>query len=379
MTSGINDGRDAAPEQASPPYQAPLTPVGAAAALREAGLIDPALTECVALAGGTASRIAALGRPGAAPELVVKLNAPAVVQAEVLFLRTYGGSPLLPALRHVDAAYRFLACDFVPGVRIRYGEDRVDVAAVLLRLVRDLLARYVPAAGGSGQGLDLGRVAPLSELLEATAEASDAGPGSRGSGTPSRTVRTWTRFLGDHVAYRHASLAVYVSDEDRRLVERLARAERRTERAPLCLIHGDCGAHNFLFGQGSGRAGHVGPLNAVIDPYPLVGYPIYDLAFAFVSWPNGFDPEAILLAADALRGSGRWRPNGEPQQLLWEQVLIALYMRMATCLVHHPRDLPAYLAAWPRWRALAAGRAAARVARTVTRGRPMPDADRPTS
>ena len=57
--------------------------------------------------------------------------------------------------------------------------------------------------------------------------------------------------------------------------------------------------------------------------------------------------------AEALRSAGRWQPNGELRRVLWEEVLIALYMRMATCLVHHPHDLPAYLAAWPRWRALA--------------------------
>jgi aminoglycoside phosphotransferase (APT) family kinase protein len=182
-----------------------------------------------------------------------------------------------------------------------------------------------------------GHVAPVAELLDEGADVRIVPP------------RTWPQFLGDHVAYRHAALAAYVSAEDRRLVEQLARANRRAEAAALCLLHGDCGAHNFLFER---RRAHLGRLRAVIDPAPLVGHPIFDLAFAFVSWPHGLEPEAILPAAEALRDAGRWRPNGELRRVLWEEVLIALYMRMATSLVHHLRDLPAYLEAWPRWRAL---------------------------
>jgi hypothetical protein len=33
-----------------------------------------------------------------------------------------------------------------------------------------------------------------------------------------------------------------------------------------------------------------------------------------------------------------------------EEVVIALYLRLGACLMHHPDDLPAYLAAWPRWK-----------------------------
>ncbi|HEV2125298.1 MAG TPA: phosphotransferase [Chloroflexota bacterium] len=342
-------------EPVSPLEGAALTPEGIAAELHEAGIIDFRLTQCVALTGGTASRVAALSRPGSVPQVVVKLNAPAVIQAEALFLRTYGASPLLPPLRHVDPAHRFLVCDFVSGVHIRYGEDRVDVAEVLLTLVRDLLSRYVPCALPAPADRQ-DKIAPVAELLEPADEGAGSPPISEKtseSGTTNRTNLAWPQFLGEHVAYRHKRLGSYLPAEDLRLVEHLARAPRRTEQTPLSLLHGDCGAHNFLFQQ---QSGHPGPLHAVLDPYPLVGYPIFDLAFAFVSWPNDLDLEAILPAAEALRASSRWLPNGDPRRILCEEVLIALYKRMGTCMVHHPRDLPAYLAAWPRWRRLAAPR-----------------------
>ena len=319
----------------------------AAAELRRGGLIDAALTECVPLAGGTASRVAALSRPGGPPEAVVKVNEPPQVEAEALFLRTYASAPLLPRMRVVDRSHRFLVYDYVTGVHVRYGQDRVDTRTAMLTLVHGLLAHYLPADGP----LHPRAAGEVAELLAASGD-SDQGTDAS-TGAPRGAPVGWPEFLGEHVAYRHERLAEHLPGEDLRIAERLAREPRRAESGPLQLIHGDCGAHNFLFDHGRGSDGSVGDLAAVIDPYPIAGYPIYDLAFAFVSWPNGLDPAALLPAAEALRESGRWRPNGDPRRILWEEVLIALYMRMGTCLAHHPKDLPAYLEAWPRWRALA--------------------------
>ena len=284
--------------------------------LRAGGIADAALTECVPLTGGTASRVAALSRPGGEPELVIKVNEPEAVRAEAEFFRTYAESPLLPRLRHADASHRFLVTDFKPGIKLRYQEDDVDVRVVMETLVRDLIGLYVPAD------------------------------------TPESQREDWRHTLADRVRDRHHVLAPHVSAAEIQLVVGIARSERRLKNAPLYLLHGDCGAHNFLF-----HPGPNGPtsLRAVIDPYPFAGCPIYDLAFAFVSWPHQLAPEDILPAAEALHESGRWRPNGDLRTALCEEVLIALYMRMGTCLYHHPRDLPRYLAVWPRWLSLARG------------------------
>jgi hypothetical protein len=287
-----------------------VTPEEAAAELRAAGIVDAALTRCEALAGGTASRVAALARPGGEPELVIKVNEPEAVRAEADFFRTYAASPLLPALRHVDPSHRFLVTDFISGVKLRYQEDDVDVGDVMQTLVRELFGRYVPADPASVENED------------------------------------WCEMLGSRVAERREFLAPHLDAGDQLRVERLARSERRREDAPLCLLHGDCGAHNFLF---RARPGGPGQLRAVIDPWPMAGYPIYDLAFAFVSWPHRLAPGDILPAAEALRASGRWQPRGDLQQTLWEEVVIALYKRLGTCKYHHPGDLPHYLQAWPRW------------------------------
>jgi Ser/Thr protein kinase RdoA (MazF antagonist) len=287
-----------------------VTPEEAAAALRAGGIVDAALTRCEALAGGTASRVAALSRPGGEPELVIKVNEPESVRQEAEFFRAYAESALLPALRHEDPSHRFLVTDFAPGVKLRYQEDDVDVSDVMQTLVRELLGRYVPAG-------------------PARVEDED-----------------WCETLGSRVAERREFLAPHVAAGDQLVVERLARSERRREDAPLYLLHGDCGAHNFLF---EAERHAPGRLRAVIDPWPMAGYPIYDLAFAFVSWPHRLELEDILPAAEALRASGRWRPRGDLQQTLWEEIVIALYNRLGTCKYHHPHDLPRYLEAWPRW------------------------------
>jgi hypothetical protein len=336
-----------------------LAPEEIAAGLRAAGVIDSRLTECRRLSGGTVSRVAALSRPGGPSELVVKINAPAVVRAEAQFLETYGASPLLPALRHLDPACRFLVCEFRPGVQVRYGEHRADVAGAMLTLVRDLLSRYVPF-DAAGDGAERERPGQRAAQQGAQRMGQPGAPGKRvgwvaelPDGAEDGGRLTWPEFLGERMSHRHALLAGYLPEEDGQLVERLARAAHRREEGPLYLLHGDCGAHNFLFEPSSGgEPTEVGPLAAVIDPDPMVGYPVFDLAFAFVSWPNGLEPEAILPAAEALLAAGRWRPRSDWRRILWEEVAIALYMRMGTCLMHHPRDLPAYLESWKRWRGM---------------------------
>ena len=161
-----------------------MTPNEVAAELRAAGVVDAALTRCEPLAGGTASRVAALSRPGGSPELVIKVNEPEAVRAEAAFLRTYADCSLLPRLRYEDPSHRFLVMDFVPGVKLRYGVDRVDVKEAMQTLVRGLIGRYVPA-GGDDEG------------------------GQR-----------WCDALAHRIAERHEYLAPLVSEADRRLVER---------------------------------------------------------------------------------------------------------------------------------------------------------------
>jgi hypothetical protein len=122
----------------------------------------------------------------------------------------------------------------------------------------------------------------------------------------------------------------------------LAALSRRRGPGPLALLHGDCGAHNFVTRGGS--------LAAVIDPRPVAGEPIWDLAMAFVSWPGALTLDTILPAAESLERAGLWHPApGTRHRVLVEEVLIALYAWIGVAGKHILEELPAYVAAWSEW------------------------------
>lgn len=321
----------------------------ALAILRERGVIDGSFTECVPLAGGTESEVATLGR-GAGPELVVKLNRPGAVRAAAQFMITYRDSPLVTPLRYVDPESRFLVYAYVPGVLTRACEVPLDKTQTLLALTHHLLSRYVPLS----QSDPLPHAVPLSGSLPLTGSVAAGDEmagwldewyepeGERPCG------RTWQAFLATEVSYRHALVRPHLPSGAGALVDDLVAAPRRRGEGPLSLLHGDCGAHNLLFREGR--------LVAALDPRPALGEPIFDLAFAFVSWPDHLTLDTILPAAELLERAGRWRPAASARRcVLSEEVVIALYSRIGTCLVHHPSDLPAYLQSWGYWMALLRG------------------------
>ena len=145
---------------------------------------------------------------GADQRLVVKIDRPSVVWAAARFLETYRGVPLVPVLRHVDAAHRFLAYDFIAGVTGRMVEasahnvENVDKAQTLLALAHGLLSRYVPTDARPGSWL----------------HAQYGGRRAPGGHT------TWQRFLGGEVVARHNPLCPYLPSPAHALVRHLAAA-----------------------------------------------------------------------------------------------------------------------------------------------------------
>lgn len=99
-------------------------------------------------------------------------------------------------------------------------------------------------------------------------------------------------------------------------------------------MHGDLGFHNFIFQENK--------LHGVIDPLPVLGDPIYDLIYAFCSTPEDLTKETIGYAMKQCV----FHKNDRD---LYEEIVIGLYLRIDTCLRHHPKDLEDYLAAWRYW------------------------------
>jgi hypothetical protein len=258
---------------------------------------------------------------GAGPELVVKIDDPSALSAAIRYHETYRGAPLIPALRHADPESRFVAYDWVPGELGRGLEPPPDKATTLVAIAEGLLSQYVPVPSGNPGRLH----APWLP--------------------PNFAWRTWQQFLGAVLYGRHDQVHAHLPSDAAALVKDLAASPHRHADGPLYLMHGDCGAHNFVFRDGR--------LVAVIDPAPMVGEPIFELAFAFASWPADLTLDAIMPAAEVLERSGRWHPPPRARRrALVEEVLISLYSRVGTFVVNRPDDVPAYLDAWTRWTGL---------------------------
>lgn len=260
--------------------------------------------------------VVALDR-GAGPELVVKIDQPGALAAVARFHATYADLPLVATPRWIDPASRFIAYDWVAGELGRGLEPAPDKTATLLAIVDGLLAHYVPAPADPPGRLH----APW---------------------LPAAGRSSWQHLLGRMMAGRRDQVHGQLPASAGSLVRSLASAPHRRGEGPLHLMHGDCGAHNLVFRDGG--------LVAVIDPAPMVGEPIFELAFAFASWPADLTLDAIVPAADALERSGRWQPPaGARRRVLIEEVLLALYSRTGTFVVNRPADVPAYVAAFTYW------------------------------
>jgi fructosamine-3-kinase len=126
----------------------------------------------------------------------------------------------------------------------------------------------------------------------------------------------------------------YLEKEDINLVVKLVNnPNRKSITSSPFLLHGDLSVHNFVWSEGH--------LTGVIDPAPVFGEPLYDLIYAFCSSPEDITVEVIESAASHLSNNGK-----KSTHILYEEVLIGLYLRLASCVKHHSQDLDDYLNAW---------------------------------
>jgi aminoglycoside phosphotransferase len=256
------------------------------------------------LGGGTTSNLYLLGK-SENTRYVVKLNEPQVLESEAYFLDFYKSENLLPNLLYVDQSYNYIVYSFISGSTNNVRRNKKEI---LKTLVQRLINNYKTITHPVGWGW--------------ADEVTDS----------------WQAFLLNRVIKANKILESYLEKEDLDLVLKLVNSPDRDclNREPF-LLHGDCGVHNFIFKEEQ--------LCGVIDPTPVLGEPIYDLIYAFCSSPDDLTKETINSAASNLIIN--WNKSN---QLLSEEVLIGLYLRLATCIRHHPNDLEAYLNAWNYWK-----------------------------
>lgn len=250
-----------------------------------------------ALNGGTTSTIYLLDE-----QYVIKLNESEVIREEAYFLQFYKKDELFPKLLYKEPLNRYIVYSFLEGTTsCKLGHKR----SVLSKLVKEVINKYEVATEVDGWGW---KESP---------------------------VQSWNEFLTTNVMEAHENVRRYISEEEYRTVFKLANSPSRgTGINQPFLLHGDLGFHNFIF-QGN-------KLHGVIDPLPVLGDPIYDLIYAFCSTPEDLTKETIDYA---MKQCVFYKKDRD----LYEEIVIGLYLRIDTCLRHHPKDLEDYLAAWRYW------------------------------
>lgn len=249
------------------------------------------------LNGGTTSTVYLLDE-----EYVVKLNEAEVIREEANFLSFYEGNKLFSKFLYKEPFHTYIVYSFLEGsTSCEQGHKR----STLRTLVKEVINKYEIVSD-----LDVW-------------------------GWKESPVQSWHEFLTTNVMEAHENVKRYISEEEYRTVLKLANSPSRgTGINQPFLLHGDLGFHNFIF-QGN-------ELHGVIDPLPVLGDPIYDLIYAFCSTTEDVTKETIHYAMKQC-------VFHKKESDLYEEIVIGLYLRIDTCLRHHPKDLEDYLAAWRYW------------------------------
>jgi fructosamine-3-kinase len=251
------------------------------------------------LKGGTVSELYLLHLDDS--KYVVKKNEPQIIKSEANFLNLYNKTDLLPKLLFVEQSYTYILYSFIEGTT---NYDRKNKKEILKTLVQGLLNNYKPVDS------------------------------SMRWGWADQPSVSWQSFIIDKIDEANKILQARLDNSHYNLVLNLV--EKNSKGKEPFLLHGDCGVHNFIFNHGQ--------FSGVIDPTPVIGEPLYDLIYAFCSSPDELTKETIDSAVSFLNNK-----NEISHSVLYEEVLIGLYLRLATCIKHHPSDFQEYLKAWYYW------------------------------
>lgn len=286
-------------------------PVGIVHELQQKGIVEADCTVSKHMKGTTNGFVCLLSVADQ-PAYVLKIDDPQQNYITARFLNGYGGNPLLPKLIYADPQNAYLVYTYIAGSSYN---TRGSKSSWLKSVTEQLIGAYVVAEAHNGWGwMD-------------------------------EPVDSWSDFVMERLQEAHSEIGGLLSEEDYVFVQQIAAVhiptvvEPGNENLQAYWLHGDCGAHNFLFEHGG--------LTGVIDPSPMIGPPLYDLIYAFCSSPDDLTLETLQEAAASLSPS-----NAEPldPSLLIRETIVQLYCRIATCLRHHADDLPAYLDAWALWK-----------------------------
>ncbi len=264
--------------------------------LQEKKILEKKPNEVKKLTGGTESILFLVDQ-----QFVVKAN-PERIKLEAEFFTYYKDIELFPNILYLDPAYQFMVYTFLSGsTEYKKGSKQ----QLLTTLVKKVINHYQPQSETKQWGW-----------------VDEPSP-------------TGTDFFIQKVRDSRNIINLHLTEEDHQLASTLAEDHVEYIEQPY-LLHGDCGVHNFIMNEGQ--------LCGVIDPIPVLGHPLYDLIYAYCSSPDELTKKTIYTTAAKLMIGEMFTT-----EYLNKQVVLGLYSRIATCLIHHPHDLETYLKAWEYW------------------------------
>lgn len=268
------------------------------------GIIQAETTRYGKLKGGTSSE-AYLLQNSDHTRYVIKSNKPEVIKAEASFLYAYQHLGMTPNLLYVEPVYRYIIYTFISGA---INEASLNKKHLLQALIEKFINHYKKVS--------------IEECFGCVDERTES----------------WIHFLWNEIMEVHKVVNPYLAKKEHDYVWEVFDILKNNyiEKEPF-LLHGDCGVHNFIYEDNR--------LKGVIDPTPVIGYPLYDVIYAFCSSPEDLTKETIDAAISYLTTI-----TEKEYTFLYEQVLIGLYLRLGSCIKHHPTDLEEYLKAWFYWK-----------------------------
>lgn len=271
--------------------------------LKEKDILKQESYNIKTLTGGTTSKLFMLESQDSS-KVILKFNKPRVIQSEVYFLKKYEDNQLFPKVLYVAESFNYMLYSYVEGLTDYPLNNKADI---------------------------------LKNIVQAVINHYQSVPEFKGWGWIDEPTNSWGDFLLNEVEYAKESVN-QVLDQDNEILVRKLIEKFMVYEGESYLLHGDLGVHNFLFQDNI--------LSGVIDPTPVLGYPLYDLIYAFCSSPEDLSKETIHSAASEMNIGPR------NSQHLYEQVLIGLFFRISSCIKYHPQDLTQYVEAWEYWKAI---------------------------